>query len=51
MKMVLTHYFKQTKRALMREIKERAEIWQGRMGCGPKKATIFCRSSHSACDY
>lgn len=51
MKMVLTHYFKQTKRALMREIKEWVEIWQGSVGCGPEEATIFCRKSHSACDY
>lgn len=46
--MVLTHYFKQSERALMRGMKEREEIWQGSMGCSPREATIFCRRNHPA---
>lgn len=45
-KMVLTHYFKQTERAPMRGTKEREEIWQGSMRCSPKEATVFCRRNH-----
>lgn len=47
-KMVLTHYFKQTERAPMRGIKEREEIWQGSTGRSPKEAIIFCRRNHPA---
>lgn len=47
-KMVLSHYFKQTERAPTRGIKEREEIWQGSMGCSPKEVTIFYKRNHPA---
>lgn len=40
-KIVLTHYFKQTERASMRGIKEREEIWQGSPGCSLKEASVL----------
>lgn len=47
-KMILTHYFKQTERAPMRGIKGKEEIWQGSTGCSSKEATILCRRNHPA---